>query len=89
MLVKRLALVLSGSRHAPPFQGVIPAAAAPGSGQGRIPTLDGLRALAMLGVLMVHLEGTRGLPRLLDDALAASPFDVEHLRVSSSSCPGF
>jgi peptidoglycan/LPS O-acetylase OafA/YrhL len=35
----------------------------------------------MLGVVMVHLEGTRGLPAWLEGGLAASPFDIEQLRV--------
>lgn len=46
-----------------------------------MPSLDGLRALAMLGVIWVHLEGTRGVPSWLAGAMDASPFDVEQLRV--------
>ena len=53
----------------------------PGGAPGRVPTLDGLRALAMLGVIFVHLEGTRGLPAWLNSTLASSPLDIEQLRV--------
>jgi peptidoglycan/LPS O-acetylase OafA/YrhL len=52
-----------------------------GGSAGRVPSLDGLRALAMLGVILVHLEGTRGVPGWLAGALAVSPFDIEQLRV--------
>src|SRR5687768_1580651 len=48
---------------------------------GRLPSLDGLRAVARLGVVLVHVERTRRLPAWLQGPLGASPFDIEQLRV--------
>lgn len=47
----------------------------------RIPSLDGLRAVSIVAVLLGHLTGTAGFPRLLTPIIEGPYFDAAHMGV--------
>jgi peptidoglycan/LPS O-acetylase OafA/YrhL len=51
------------------------------SGAARVPSLDGLRAVSISAVLLGHLAGTNGAPRLLTSVVRNPYVDVAHLGV--------